>query len=205
MLTTMVSTTRCWPSAFSRTLALLAVLALWAGCIAGAQAGSIEPKSAQLSLAEEGGYVLSAEFDIDLGAQLEEALTRGVTLHFNLEFTLSRDRWYWVDEHIAGHVGHYALSYNVLTRQYRLSSGGLHRSFATLGEALRVLGRVVDLPVADKSALKAGSHYDAALRLALDRSQLPKPFQLDAIANKGWQVETRVLRWRFAPTAAGQK
>ncbi|MEI2650830.1 MAG: DUF4390 domain-containing protein [Microthrixaceae bacterium] len=92
----------------------------------------------------------------------------------------------------------------MLTRRYRLSSGGLHRSFATLGEALRVLGRVVNLPVADKSALKAGSHYDAALRLALDRSQLPKPFQLDAIANKGWQVETRVLRWRFA-AAAGQK
>ena len=201
MPTTMVSITRCWPRALSLALTLLA---LWAACIVPARAGSIEPMRAQLSAGEE-GHVLSAEFDIDLGAQLEEALTRGVTLHFNLEFTLSRDRWYWVDEHIAGHVGHYALSYNVLTRQYRLSSGGLHRSFATLGEALRVLGRVVDLPVADKSALKAGSHYDAALRLALDRSQLPKPFQLDAIANKGWQVETRVLRWRFAPTAAGQK
>ena len=68
-----------------------------------------------------------------------------------------------------------------------------------------MLGHVVDLPVADKSALKPGEQYDAALRLALDRSQLPKPFQLDAIANKEWQIDTRVLRWRFVPTAAVPK
>ena len=181
------------------------LLALLAACIASAWAGSIEPTRAQLSAAEEGGHVLSAEFDIDLGAQFEEALTHGVTLHFNLEFTLSRRRWYWIDEHIAGHLGHYTLSYNALTRQYRLSSGGLHRGFATLTEALRVLGRVADLPVAEKSVLKPGEQYDAALRLALDRGQLPKPFQLDAIANKEWQVEARVLRWRFVPVAGGQK
>lgn len=203
MPTTMVSITRCWPKAFSRAL-LLAALALWAAGATVARAGSIEATRAQLSASEE-GYALSADFDIDLGAQLEEALTRGVTLHFNLEFTLSRHRWYWVDEHIAGHVGHYAVSYNALTRQYRLSSGGLHRSFATLGETLQVLGHVGDLPVADKSALRPGEQYDAALRLALDRNQLPKPFQLDAIANKGWQVDTQVLRWRYAPTAPGQK
>ncbi len=201
MPTTMVSITRCWPRALSLALTLLA---LWAACIVPARAGSIEPMRAQLSAGEE-GHVLSAEFDIDLGAQLEEALTRGVTLHFTLEFTLSRHRWYWIDEHIAGHVGHYALSYNALTRQYRLSSGGLHRGFATLTEALRVLGRVADLPVAEKSVLRPGEQYDAALRLALDRGQLPKPFQLDAIANREWQVDTRVLRWRFVPTAAGPK
>ena len=144
---TMASTTRCWPRLASLALALFA---LWAACIAAAWAGGIEPQRAQLTLGEE-GYVLSAEFDLELGTQLEEALTRGVTLYFNLEFTLSRRRWYWIDEHVAGHVGHYALSHNALT------------------------------------------------------SQLPKPFQLDAIANKEWQIDTRVLRWRFVPTAAVPK
>jgi hypothetical protein len=196
----MVSITRCWPRALSLALVLLA---LWAACVATARAGSIEPTRAQLSAGED-GQVLSADFAIDLGGHLEEALTHGVTLHFTLEFTLSRRRWYWIDEHIAGHVGHYAVSYNALTRQYRLSSGGLHRGFATLAEALHVLARVVDLPVADKSALKPGEQYDAALRLTLDRNQLPKPFQLDALANKDWQVEARVLRWRFVQ-AAGPK
>ena len=109
----------------------------------------------------------------------------------------SRKRWYWVDEYIAGHVINYRLSYNALTRQYRLSVGGLHRSFASLDEALRVLGRVADLPIVDKAAIKPGETYYAALRLALDQSQLPKPFQVDAIASREWQVDARVLRWQF--------
>jgi hypothetical protein len=171
------------------------LLAAWAHL---ALAGSIEPVRANLATADD-GYALSAEFAIDLGPRLEEAVSRGVTLHFNLEFTLSRDRWYWIDEHVAGHVVRYRLGYNALTRQYRLSVGALHQSFATLQDALQFLGRVAALPVADRAAIKAGETYEAALRLALDKSQLPKPFQVDAIANRDWQVEAKVLRWQFTP------
>jgi hypothetical protein len=183
---------RCWQSA--RSLGLVFLLALAAmQCLAGA----IEPVRANLSPVED-GYALSAEFTIDLGPRLEEAVSHGVPLVFNLEFTLSRDRWYWLDEHVAGLFVTYRLSYNALTRQYRLSVGGLHQNFNSLEEALRVLGHVAAMPIADKSALKAGQTYLAALRLALDKSQLPKPFQVDAIANRDWMFEARVLRWQFS-------
>ncbi len=184
---------RCWRSARSLGLALL--LAVWVlPCLA----GGIEPVRASLSPVED-GYALSADFTIDLGPRLEEAVSRGVPLAFNLEFTLSRDRWYWLDEHVAGLFVTYRLGYNALTRQYRLSVGGLHQSFNSLGDALQVLGHVAALPIADKSALKPGQTYLAALRLALDKSQLPKPFQVDAIANRDWMVEAKVLRWQFTP------
>jgi hypothetical protein len=88
-----------------------------------------------------------------------------------------------------------------LTRQYRLSTGGLHQSFTTLAQAIQSLGRIVALPVVDKSALKTGENYQAALRLMLDRQQLPKPLQVDAIANRIWQVEAVTARWQFTPTA----
>ena len=188
----MASFTRCWRNV-SLTLALALLSAL-------AAAGGIEPVRGQLTAGDE-GYVLAAEFAIDLGTQLEEAVARGVALTFNMEFTLSRKRWYWADEYIAGHVINYRLSYNALTRQYRLSVGGLHRGFASLDEALRALGRVADLPIVDKAAIKPGETYYAALRLALDKSQLPKPFQVDAIASREWQVDARVLRWQFVPGA----
>ncbi len=161
-------------------------------------AGIIEPTKASLSASDE-GYTLSADFSIQLGTQMEDAIERGVTLNFNLEFTLSRHRWYWVDEHVASLLHSYRLSYNALTKQYRLSTGALHRSFATLEEALRVLGRVTHLPIGDKVTLTPGETYAAALRLALDKSQLPKPFQVDAIASKDWQVEARTMRWQFVP------
>lgn len=42
-------------------------------------------------------YVLDATFQIDLGPTLEEALTRGVTLHFVTEFELLYERWYFLN------------------------------------------------------------------------------------------------------------
>lgn len=186
----------------SASLTLLAALCL-APVAPEARAGAIEPMHGQLSPTDE-GYVLIAEFDIELGNRLEEALVRGVALTFNLEFGIERKRWYWFDERIVGRVIDYRLSYNALTQQYRLSVGGLHSSYATLAEALRVLGHVSDMVVADKSAIKPGNEYTAELRLALDKSQLPKPLQLDALASKTWQVETKTLRWQFTPGVVGR-
>ncbi len=174
------------------------LLLLVLGCSGLARAGMIEPVSAELTAGDE-SYLLSAEFRIDLGAHLEEAVSRGVPLYFILEFDLTRNRWYWANEHIAGTTINYRLSYAALTRQYRLSRGGLYQSFSTLEEALRMMSRVAALPVVDKSSVKAGEVYQAALRLALDRQQLPKPFQVDAIANRDWQVEAITLRWQFMP------
>ena len=167
-----------------------------------ANAGSIEPTRAALNPGED-GYTLSAEFAVDLGSRLEDAVARGVPLYFNLEFVLERSRKYWVKEHIVSRSLTYRLSFSSLTRQYRLTTGSLHQNFGSLEEALRVVGRIAALPVADKDALKNGENYEAAVRLALDRSQLPKPFQVDAITDKGLQVEAKVLRWQFtAPVAA---
>lgn len=180
--------TRC-----CKRLSLATLLALW---LALAQAGSIEPRQASLQPGDE-GYTLAADFTIDLGNRLEEALTHGVTLYFNLEFILERPRKYWVSEHMATRGYTYRLSYSSLTRQYRLSNGNLHRNYPRLDEALRVLGHVAALPVVDKGQLKPGESYTAAVRLALDRSQLPKPFQIDAITDRDWQVDAKIFRWQF--------
>lgn len=197
---TMASITRFWKRGADATRATLLVLCVaWASF---ALAGTIEPVRSQLSASED-GYVLSAEFAIDLGPRIEEAITRGVVLNFNLEVAISRPRWYWFDEHVAGRVINYRLSYNALTRQYRLSSGGLHRSFDTFEEALRALGRVAALTVAERSAIKPGEKYEAELRLTLDKSQLPKPLQVDAIASRDWQVDAKMLRWQFSPDVGG--
>lgn len=199
MPTRMVSITRCWRNV---SRALLAALLLFFSA-SFAMAGSIEPERSQLILTEE-GYVLSADFAIDLGARLEEAVGRGVPLNFNLEFTIERMRWYWFNERVATRNIEYRLSYNALTQQYRLTVGGLHSNFGTLADALKVLGRVSELLVAEKSAVKLGNSYLAELRLSLDKSQLPKPLQLDAIAGKDWQVDARTLRWQFTPGVVGR-
>jgi hypothetical protein len=167
-----------------------------------ALAGSIDPRHATLSVGDE-NYSLTADFNITLGNRLEEAVTRGVPLNFNFEFTLDRPRKYWVDEHIATRTLTYRLTYHSLTRQYRLSTGNLYQSFDNLREALRVMSRIGSLPVVEKTALKPGETYIAALRLSLDRSQLPKLFQIDAFTDRDWQVASSTLRWQFVAPATG--
>jgi hypothetical protein len=179
-------------------LTLFAFLVVGLLTTSAALANSIEPKSAAL-LPDERGHALNVEFAIDLGPRLEEAVGRGVPLNFRLEFTLSRKRWYWIDEHIAGHVIEYRLSYHALTRQYRLSLGGLHRNFDTLAEALRVLEYTGRLHVVGRAALLPGENYTAAVRLSLDHTPLPKPLQIDALADRDWRVEARTLHWSFVP------
>lgn len=162
-----------------------------------AWAGSSEVTSARLSLSEE-SYVLSANIHLDLGPRLEETVMRGVPLYFVLELEITRNRWFWPGEHMAGRSINYRLAYVPLTRQYRLTTGtALHKIYPNLTEALRAMGRAAALPVADKQELKAGETYQAALRLSLDRQQLPKPLQLDAITNKDWQIDAKVMRWPF--------
>lgn len=186
-------------------LLLVIALASLFGLSRLAWAGTIEPVSAKLKSGED-GYVLSAEFGVDLGSHFEDAVSRGVPLYFVLELEITRNRWYWPSEHIAGRSVNYRLAYIPLTRQYRLSSGGtLHQNFSSLNDALRVLGRVGALPIAERNALKIGETYQVALRLALDRQQLPKPLQVDAIANKDWQIEAKVLHWQFIPTLAAER
>ncbi|MCX7177818.1 MAG: DUF4390 domain-containing protein, partial [Proteobacteria bacterium] len=139
-------------------LRLLLALALVGLFVMGrlAWAGTIEPITAKLTSSED-AYVLSAEFGVDLGSHFEDAVSRGVPLYFVLELELTRNRWYWPSEHVAGRSLSYRLAYIPLTRQYRLSSGGtLHQNFSTLTETLRFMGRVAALPVAERSALKIG-------------------------------------------------
>lgn len=168
---------------------------LWAGLV---QAGSIVPESAAF-VPDEQGQALTVKFSIELGPRLEEAVGRGVPLSFRFEFDLKRKRRYWVDEHIAGRVLEYRLGYHALTRQYRLSLGSLHQNFASLDEALQALSRVVRLHVIDRDVLIAGDTYLAAVRLSMDHNQLPKPLQVDAIADSDWRVEAKTLRWEFVP------
>jgi hypothetical protein len=172
---------------------------LCVGVLAGgvAQAGTIDLRGIELTATEDGGTALSADLAFDFSTRLEEAVSKGVTLHFVAEFELTRPRWYWFDEKVVQIRHAWRLAYHALTRQYRLSSGGLHQSFASLDEALHVLARIRKWQIAERDQLTPGETLDAALRIRLDTSQLPKPFQVEAFANKDWLLASEWERWTY--------
>ncbi|MBL8429391.1 MAG: DUF4390 domain-containing protein [Dechloromonas sp.] len=147
--------------------------------------------------ASDDGYVLSADFKFELNPRLEEAVTKGVVLYFVADFELARARWYWLDEKLASRSQTYRLSYHALTRQFRLSTGGLHQSFQSLSEATQVLARLRNWIVADKNdkSIRPGEPYEASLRIRLDVTQLPRPFQITALGNKDWSFSSDWKKW----------
>ena len=64
---------------------------------------------------------------------------------------------------------------------------------------MRLLSRVRGRPVADKNGLRKGDRYEAAVRLRLDIGQLPKPFQVSALASRDWTLQSDWQRWTFVP------
>ena len=189
-----VSSTRCCRRG-DFAGALLAIL--FAFCALVAYAQGIDVRRAALNVAED-GYVLDAQFDIALTNTLEEALNKGVPLYFRLEFELTRPRWYFFNDRVAYLQQEYRLSYHALTRQYRLGVGNLHQNFGTAAEALEVMSRIRRRQEVDAGALRKDTTYTAALRMRLDTSQLPKPFQLNAVASREWNVGSEWYRWQVA-------
>ena len=180
-------------------LCLAASLCLcWASWFPSAHADTIPVKSAELR-AEDDSYALDAQFDVTFNATLEEALQKGVSLYFVLEFELSRPRWYWLDEKVVAQSIQYRISYSPLTQQYRVTTGLLSQQLASLEEVEHLLSRVASRPVVAADALTKGARYEAAVRLRLDVTQLPKPFQVNALASKEWSLQSEWYRWSFTP------
>ncbi|MBL8396530.1 MAG: DUF4390 domain-containing protein [Candidatus Accumulibacter sp.] len=192
----------CWKKRLSPGLrhgligVLLALFSLLAN------AADITVRSAQL-LGDDDGYVLNADFDFALNARLDEAIAKGVALYFVIDFELNRSRWYWFDEQVISRSRSIQLSYHALTRQYRLTRGNLHQSFPSLEDALRILARTRNWHVLDKGQLKGDQTYQAAVRLRLDLTQMPKTFQVNALANRDWNLSADWARWTFTLAEIG--
>jgi hypothetical protein len=145
----------------------------------------------------EDGYVVNADIHLELNPRLEDAISRGVSLHFVAEFQIVRARWYWFDAVIVERSLHYRLSYHAITRTYRLSIGNLHQSFDNLDAAVRTMQRIRNWHIVDQNALESGVSYNAALRFMHDKSMLPRPFQVTAIGSRDWNLGTDWMRWTF--------
>jgi hypothetical protein len=176
--------------------AMLALALLLAAPFARAEGISVTSAAIEPS---EDGWALEAAFDVQFSQRLEEAVNRGVPLYFVVEFELSRPRWYWFDEKPVVLSQTYRISYTPLLRQYRLSVGSVYQNFTRFEEVTRVLSRLRGWHVADKGALKKDQVYQASVRMRLDTAQLPKPFQLNAIASRDWALASDWHRWTIVP------
>jgi hypothetical protein len=185
------------PALLKLLFAVLACAAMLA-----ARADEIEVRDARLAATDD-GLTLEAEFAFQLNPRLGEVVANGVPLYFVVEFELTRLRWWWFDEKTAAKRMQLRLSYHPLTRQYRLSTGMLQQQFHSLDEALHVLKLVRNWLVVERGVTLAEANHEAAVRMRLDLSLLPKPFQVSAITSRELHLESGWRRFPFrSPPAA---
>ncbi len=175
---------------------LIFLLLILLSPLAVVQAESIRIKSVNLIAAEQ-GYEISVDSEIALNATLEQALEKGIVLYFVTKFSLVDSRWYWLNDEIVRGKLRVGLRYYALTRQYHLNYPSFSQSFNTLQEALQVLGQLRDYPLTVKSELKQDIDYIASLRIWLDLTRMPKPFQVEALSSSQWNLSSDKLEWRM--------
>ncbi|MEY2617202.1 MAG: hypothetical protein RL522_204 [Pseudomonadota bacterium] len=157
------------------------------------------------------GLLLSAQVRLDLPSVADEALQKGIPLIFVAEAALMRDRWYWYDKEVARATRHLRLSYQPLTRRWRLlvSSGpignaglALGQNFDTRDEALAAVQRISGWKIAESQDVEADARHAVTLRFRLDVSQLPRPLQIGLVGQDEWNiVAARSLRLGTAEVA----
>lgn len=188
-------TTRCSAKLFDclRVLALAAVFV----CLPLPALADATVRSAAM-IATDDGYVVNADFLLELNPRLVDALQRGVSLHFSVELTVEQPRWYWFDSTVVESMLQYRLAYHAVTRSYRVSFGGLHRTFDTLDAALLTMTRVRNWYVMPYDAITEGSEYRASLRMRHQIELLPKLLVVTATGGREWALATPWVRWQFS-------
>jgi hypothetical protein len=169
-----------------RALAAL-VLALVLGLPHGARAQGVEVLTLAAARGDH-GIELDFALRFALPPAVEDALRRGIPLHFVARATVLRPRWYWRDERVARAARSWRLSYQPLTAAWRISQGGLHQSYDTLSDALQVMSRASRWQIADAARTEPDEQYYIEFSWGLDTAQLPRPMQIGIGGQAGWAL-----------------
>ena len=167
---------------------------------AAADAPPADVTQLQLERTEE-GLLLSAAVRFELPQVIEDALLKGIPMFFVSEAVLYRDRWYWYDREVSNVRRHMRLSYQTLTRRWRLTISptvigntgvALGQNFDTQEEAMAAVQRISRWKIAEAGDINPDERYNVDFRFRLDVSQLARPFQIGAVGQADWNIS--VLR-----------
>jgi len=177
---------------------VLALMAHTTGMAAPAEDAAAESAELRLDRTSDGLF-LSTHLQFVLPDLAEDALYKGIPMFFVAEAQVFRHRWYWTDKQVAQATRYLRLSYQPLTRRWRLntstapfSNSGLGvvlgQNFDDYNDALSAIQRIARWRIADATAIETSAVHTVDLRFRLDMSQLPRPFQIGAVGQSGWNV-----------------
>jgi len=154
------------------------------------------------------GLFLSAVLPpLTLPNPMRAALDKGIPMVFTLQTRVLLPRWYWSDQVVAEARRHVRLSYQPLTRRWRVTyvlrplfasadgadfSGlhsGLGQTFDTMSAAVAAMQRIVRWQIAPGDVAEQDKTYVVQFQFRLDVSQLPRLLQIGMRGHQGWGLQ----------------
>lgn len=161
-----------------------------------ADSGShLKIKQAALSKAQS-QLVLNAEVDIDFSDEIEQALRKGFTLRYLLEFQLALPVKYWFNDEIVTITEKIDLSYHPLARQFLVVQDGVGQSFQNLDSVAKAFKRIQPVDIIALDVLEKDAPYEAVLLMRLDVKALPKTLQERAANSSAWDMTSQRYEWK---------
>ncbi|MEE8157306.1 MAG: DUF4390 domain-containing protein [Gammaproteobacteria bacterium] len=148
-----------------------------------------------------GVYYLDALIDIELNEEAGEALTKGVSLAFELQIEVQRKRRFWLDKLHADLKQRYELHYHALSQRYivRNTNTGEQQGFTALDAALASLGDISSLPIIDETLIEPDETYEIRIRAVLDNKSIPGALRLFFNWFVDWRMTSEWLAWQLSP------
>jgi len=191
MLRTDLTTDRSTRGAFLASLCAL-LLSSSSLSLAAALDGVLEVRSAYVNISK-GVFLLHARIDYPVSETIRSALKDGVTLSFDLDARVDRERRFWFDANIVDLTLRRELTYHAVSDRYvvRDTRSRDQQSFATLDEALDYLGKIDAWPILVEPQLDGGS-YTISVRAGMRRGHLPASLRAILFWTDDW---ARVSEW----------
>ncbi|MFO1425464.1 MAG: DUF4390 domain-containing protein [Steroidobacteraceae bacterium] len=174
---------------------LLAVLPA-ARALADALDGVLEVQSAFVSV-NQGVYQLYARVKYPASEEAAAALLDGVSLTYDLDVMVERERRYWVNAEVTSVTLRRELSYHTVSGRYvvRDARDGEQSSFGTLESALEAIGTVDGWPIVVESQLKGEGEFQVSLRAGVRRGRLPDALRVLLFWTDDWHRESEWYSW----------
>lgn len=148
----------------------------------------------------EDGIYLSGNLEFELPPSLEDALTRGMPLSFVMQADVLRERWYWYDKRIQRAERYIRISYQPLSRRWRVHVSAqamqatglgvtLGNTYDSLKDALQAVKKINRWKVAELSAVTTDAKQRLVLNFGVDLSQLPQALQFGNLSSSDWALE----------------
>ena len=177
------------------TIGLLTLVSASGTLLADALDGALQVRSAYVNI-DHGVFLLHARVEYPVGPAIRTALRDGITLDFDLDVRIDRERHLWFNANIVDITLHRELSYHAVSDRYvvRDVRSGDQDTFATLDEALEYLGRVDAWPVLVEPQLD-GSNYTISVRAGVRRGTLPASLRTLLFWTDEWARQSEWYTW----------